>query len=132
MIRKSAFAYSVMAGPADRSRTTSKRIIAYRQHKLARTLLTAIHHYVDTRRRPAQYRQQATGLGLQHHRQRLIGPTTNCTFATTYCSKNLVVVALKSNEITLNRLSSDHNRLENHLYLRTLLEETSYREEAAL
>ena len=46
--------------------------------------------------------------------------------------ENLVVAVSKANKIIANRLSSDHNRLENHLYLRTLLEETSYREEAAL
>jgi len=46
--------------------------------------------------------------------------------------ENLVVATPKANKITTNRSSSDHNRLENHPYLRTSLDETSYREEAAL
>jgi len=46
--------------------------------------------------------------------------------------ENLVVPALEANKIAANRLSSDHNRLENHLSSRTLSGETSYREEAAL
>jgi hypothetical protein len=47
-------------------------------------------------------------------------------------SKNLVTAALEANKVIANRLSSDHNRLENHLFLRTLSEGTSYQEAAAL